>query len=712
MKSKAYAGLDVFRMIAALLIIAIHTSPLSSFSDTGDFILTRIIARVAVPFFFMTSGFFLISRISENADKLRTFVKKTALIYLTAIVIYIPLNIYQGYFGRENLLPNILKDLFFDGTAYHLWYLPAVIIGGIISWYLVKKLDYKKAFIIVSALYAVGLFGDSYYGLVQNVPFISDFYSLLFQVFDYTRNGIFFAPLFFVLGGFIADMEKSISLKKSIGGTVICLFAMLSEGLVLHRFDIQRHDSMYIFLPFLMFFLFNGLLYFKGKRLPYLRTISLLVYILHPMIIVVIRMFAKMFSLRAILIDNSIVFYLCVSVASLFGCTVLTMLYERFKPKKKKRNRNEDRAYVELNLKNLEYNVSSLKAAMKPNCELMAVVKSNAYGHNAFAVTSHLNKIGVKAFAVATIDEGIELRKYGISGEILILGYTAPEDAKLLSRYDLTQTLTDYEYAKLLNEQGTSVKAHIKIDTGMHRLGFEFYEIENIISVFSMKSLKVTGMFTHLCCCDSDEASDREFTKDQIEKFERLVSFLQKQEIKIPKIHLLSSYGLINYPEVKSDYVRAGIILYGVLSSPDEKLESKVDLKPVLSLKSRVVMLRTVQKGEKVGYGRKFSAESDRVIAVVSIGYADGYPRNLSEGKGCVLINGHKAPVVGNICMDQLFVDVTDIPDVRRGTTVTLIGKEGEEEITAPAVAASSGTISNELLSRLGTRLKVVMKNE
>lgn len=195
--NKNYTGIDYFRFIAALLIIAIHTSPLGSFSETGDFMLTRIIARVAVPFFFMTSGFFLISRYTCNAEKLGAFIKKTTLIYGVAILLYIPINVYNGYFKMDNLLPNIIKDIVFDGTLYHLWYLPASIIGAAIAWYLVKKVHYRKAFLIASVLYIIGLFGDSYYGIVKSVSCLNAFYNLIFQLTDYTRNGIFFAPIFF-----------------------------------------------------------------------------------------------------------------------------------------------------------------------------------------------------------------------------------------------------------------------------------------------------------------------------------------------------------------------------------------------------------------------------------------------------------------------------------------------------------------------------------
>mgnify|MGYP000339429429 FL=1 len=195
--NKNYTGIDYFRFIAALLIIAIHTSPLGSFSETGDFMLTRIIARVAVPFFFMTSGFFLISRYAYNNSKLWMFVKKTALIYGVAMLIYIPINIYNGYFRMDNLLPNIIKDIVFDGILYHLWYLPASIIGATIAWYLVRKFDYGAALIMTGILYFIGLFGDSYYGLSEKIGILDGFYNLIFQISDHTRNGIFLVLVLF-----------------------------------------------------------------------------------------------------------------------------------------------------------------------------------------------------------------------------------------------------------------------------------------------------------------------------------------------------------------------------------------------------------------------------------------------------------------------------------------------------------------------------------
>lgn len=731
-KVKSYTGIDVFRLVAAVLIITIHTSPLAGLSETGDFILTRIVARVAVPFFFVTSGFFLISRYHYQTAKLCAFVKKTVLIYGAAIALYIPINLYNGYFKMEYLLPNLIKDIVFDGTLYHLWYLPASVIGGVIAWGLVKKLDYRKAFAVAAAFYLVGLFGDSYYGVIKNVPILSGFYALIFQVSDYTRNGIFFAPVFFIMGGFIADYSDrgenkseivcDQSVRKKSGVCFgLSMALMLVEGLVLHHFQLQRHDSMYVFLLPCVYFLFLVLLQFRGKRYVWLRDLSLIVYLIHPMMIVVIRMFAKVLHLQGLLVDNSVVHFLAVTVASVAFGAAAVALWGRFGRRRKKRHTDMDRAYIEINLENLAHNVAVLKAAMPSRCELMAVVKAEAYGHGMCEIAVHLDKIGVRAFAVATIDEGIRLRRCGVRGEILILGYTAPERAWELRKYDLAQTLIDYAYACRLNEQGCRVKVHVKVDTGMHRLGFDagyhsnihsddYDYIEEILDVFAMEHFDVKGMYTHLCVADSLEEEDVLFTRQQIADFYGVLKRLKKEGIRIPKIHIQSSYGLLNYPELKCSYVRAGIALYGVLSTPDAQTKLQLDLRPVLSLKTKVVLIRFVPQGESVGYGRTFVADRDSVIAILSIGYADGFPRSLSNRGGYALINGGCAPIVGRICMDQLAVDVTDIADVEAGMTATLIGYDGGKEIAAPVVADDAGSITNELFSRMGSRLGRIVK--
>lgn len=371
-------------------------------------------------------------------------------------------------------------------------------------------------------------------------------------------------------------------------------------------------------------------------------------------------------------------------------------------------NKNTERSYIEINLKNLEHNVNVLKDVMPEKCELMAVVKAEAYGHGLFEIAEFLNKVGIKTFATATIEEAICLRQYGVVGEILILGYTAPERAEELLKYNLIQTLIGYDYALRLSGQGYDIKTHLKIDTGMHRLGFDKDDMENIMDVFSMKHINVCGVFTHLCCADSLAEEDICFTKKQIKEFYKLLDILKEKGIEFPKIHIQSSYGLLNYPELRCDYIRAGIVLYGVLSSANDRTKLQIDLKPVLSLRTKIILLRRIKKGECVGYSRAFTAERDSLIAMLPIGYADGIPRNLSYGKNYVLVNGQKALIIGRICMDQLAIDVTDILDVKVGMTVTLIGKDGEEEIKITDMAENAESITNELLSRMGPRLKIV----
>lgn len=694
-------GIDWLRLAAAILVIAIHTSPLADFSETGDFILTRVLARIAVPFFFMTSGYFLLSRYHDSDRKLRHFLKKTGWIYGASILLYLPLNFRNGYFSQSQLLPELLKDLIFDGTMYHLWYLPASMLGMLIAWKLVEKLDFSKGLVTALLLYLVGLFGDSYYVVVEKLPLLKAFYDRLFELFDYTRNGLFFAPVFLMLGGFIADERRKLSSVEAGVGFLISLGLLLAEALILHRHGFQRHDSMYVFLLPAMYFLFHLVLLWKGRRIPLLRPASLVVYLIHPLVIAAVWRFSS---------QNSLFHFGLVCLLSLLFSFAMAALWLRFSFKKP-HNPEKDRAYIELNLANLTHNVSVLKAALPANAELMGVVKREAYGHGSYAVATHLEKTGVKAFAVATIDEGIALRRYGIRGEILILGFTDVRRAKELKTYRLTQTLIDFPYAEKLNRQKIPVSVHIAIDSGMHRLGLDTDDLDGVQKLFQMKHLHIQGIFTHLCCADSRKPEDISFTRKQIRSFYGLISQMETAGLPIPKIHLQSSYGLLNYPDLPCDYVRAGISLYGVFSSPDDRTLLQPKLRPVLALKAKVVLIREISRGETVGYGRTFRAERNSRIAILPIGYGDGLPRNLS-GKAMVRISTHLLPVIGRICMDQLAIDITGAEDVSVGDTAILIDNQPDSPLSAPNVAALSGSISNELLCRLGTRLPVVIAEE
>ncbi len=702
---KEYPGIDAFRLVAALLVVTIHTEPLASFGSLGHFVLTRVIARIAVPFFFLASGFFLISRYAPDGAKLRAFEKRTAVIYAAAILLYLPINIYSGDFARTDFLPSFLKDLVFDGTMYHLWYLPAAMLGAAIAWYLVKRLDYGRALFVTGLLYVVGLFGDSYYGLIQNLPAIQGIYAGLFRISDYTRNGIFFAPLFFVLGGYLADSRRRLSWKPAALGTGISLALLLAEALTLNYMaPPMRHDSMYVFLVPWAVFLFQWLLHAQGRRLPQMRTESLLLYILHPLVIVALRPVARILGLWGLLIENSLVHFLAVAALSLALSWGLALLWNRWRARRPKYPTDTGRAWIQLDLENLAHNVQVLQSAMPAGCQLMAVVKDGAYGHGAASIAGQLDRLGVAAFAVATIDEGIALRRCGVRGEILILGHTDVHQARALRSYRLTQTLVSPAYAKALSGQGGKIRAHLKIDTGMHRLGADWRDTEGIAAVFDLPGLRITGMYTHLCCADRLEPADIAFTQAQIDRFYTVVDMLKARGIPLPKLHIQSSYGLLNYPYIHCDYVRCGVALYGVRSTSAPTLR-QLDLRPVLSVKARVIHIQHLQAGEGLGYGQAFTAQRESRIAVLAIGYGDGIPRSLSCGAGQVQLGGGWAPVVGRICMDQMMVDVTDLPTVGVGDIATLIAGDGASPISAPFVAEAAGSISNELLCRLGVRL-------
>ncbi|GMQ63407.1 hypothetical protein AN2V17_26400 [Vallitalea sp. AN17-2] len=330
MNRKEYAGIDYFRIIAAVLVVAIHTSPLLMINETANFVLTRVIARVAVPFFFMTSGFFLFFDSRINKEKLYGFLGKTGLLYLVSIIIYIPINIYNGYFQQKSLLPNILKDIFFDGTIYHLWYIPASMLGAVIAYYLIKKLGYHKAFIIALLLYALGLMGDSYFGIIQSSEIIKSFYEKVFLFSSYTRNGLFFAPVFFVLGAIIARQRKQYSLNLCLVGLLSSIILMTVEGLILNGLELQRHDSMYITLLPCMFFLYQLLIQWKGHSLTILRKIAMIIYIIHPMMIIIVRLIGKLTNLQGILIDNNLIHYF---VVVLFSSIVAVLLSKQIKKK-------------------------------------------------------------------------------------------------------------------------------------------------------------------------------------------------------------------------------------------------------------------------------------------------------------------------------------------------------------------------------------------
>lgn len=711
---KSYGGLDVFKMIAAFLVVAIHTSPLASFSAEADFFLTRELARLAVPFFFMVTGHFVLSGYLGRQEKdfgiVRRYLRKTFILYGIAIVLYIPIGIYAGHY--EELTPfGVFKMLLFDGTFYHLWYFPALIIGILLVSFMGMFCASTVCTVISGVLYLIGLFGDSYWGLIADVPGLSAAYGAGFQLFSYTRNGLFLAPLFLVMGAQFkrgeGDEEKAGAVPNAIGFG-ISFVMMAVEGFVLRYFSLQRHDSMYLLLPVCMLFLYRLILCWNRRTLTAFRTISTWIYILHPAMIVIVRGAAKVLRCTPILVDNSLIHYLAVCISSTAAALAVTIVLARFRFRQN--TYEKDRAWIELDMAALEHNVKMLRSLLPETCELMPAVKAEGYGHGAVLISRELNRLGVKAFCVASVSEGIQLRKAGIKGEILVLSYTHPKQLDLLRRYHLIQTVVDYTYAEELARYGKKLRVHIAVDTGMHRIGIPCDRMDEIEKVFEIENLKVEGIFSHLCISDSDDSRGIEFSKAQGKAFFQLVDALKEKGFECPKKHLAASGGVLNYPEFAGDYARVGIILYGVKSTREALDCSEAVFRPVLSLRARVASVRELAAGESAGYGLAFVAKRPTKLATITIGYADGLPRVLSGGRGTVLIRGRRAPIAGRVCMDQTLVDVTGIPDVQTKDVAVLIGRSGSQVITAYEVAEAAGTITNEIFTSLGSRLTRMVK--
>ena len=364
----------------------------------------------------------------------------------------------------------------------------------------------------------------------------------------------------------------------------------------------------------------------------------------------------------------------------------------------------DGRAWVEIDMDAISHNAEELRSRMASGCALMAVVKTDAYGHGAAAITERLYKDGVRAFAVATVGEGARLRKVAPDGVILVMGYTHPRDAALLSDFELTQLVVDGVHAKALNDTGRRLRVHIAVDTGMHRLGIESSNLDEIVSIFSMQNLLVEGVATHFASSDSPDNDAIEFTNLQAERFDTTVEALRHNGCDVGKLHTQASYGVWNYPGLSFDYARIGIALYGVMSHY-EKTVTNLNLKPALSLRARIAQVRWIKEGDTVSYGRSFTAQGAVKIATVCVGYADGIPRQMSGKGGQCIVRGKKTLIIGRICMDLLMIDVTGIDSVQAGDVATLIGCDGGEEIRCEAVAAAAGTITNDILCRLGSRL-------
>ena len=361
-------------------------------------------------------------------------------------------------------------------------------------------------------------------------------------------------------------------------------------------------------------------------------------------------------------------------------------------------NLDRERCFAEIDLEALKENYIKIKK--KAACPTYAVIKADAYGHGSIECAKALSEVGCDGFCVATGGEAVELREAGIKGEILILGAVPPAFMPEILKNDITVSLPSLENAKAYAEfiPDGKIKAHIKLDTGMSRHGITASEkekaCEEIEKIIALNKFDVEGIFSHLCVADMPDG--REFTLKQTELFASVTEELSKRGINL-KRHLANSAGIEYYPEAHFDCARAGIILYG-LNFPD--MENVLSLKPVMTLKAKITQIKHLKKGDTVGYGRKFTCQTDTSTATVSIGYADGLLRSASS-KMSVFVNGKKVPQIGNICMDISMIDVTDVPDVKIGDEVTIFGPNAPLE----DLAESAGTITYEILTGISKRV-------
>ena len=365
------------------------------------------------------------------------------------------------------------------------------------------------------------------------------------------------------------------------------------------------------------------------------------------------------------------------------------------------------RICANISLKALEHNLDAIHGCIERDTKIIAVVKADGYGHGAVPLAEVMEqREDIWGYAVATPEEAEELYSNGIKKPILILGYTFPEYDEQIVKEGLRPAVFSLERAKQLSEeavcQNKDCKIHIKLDTGMSRIGFQVTEqsADEIAQIAALPNIIIEGIFTHFSKADE---TDKTFTRKQADTYEQMLTWLKDRQIEIPIHHVSNSAGIVDLPEYNKDIVRAGTILYGLWPS-DEVEKNNINLQPLLSLKSHVVHVKELEPGRIISYGGTFEVEKTMQIATVPVGYADGYPRSLSN-KGYVLIHGKRAAICGRVCMDQMMVDVSEIPDVKPGDEVTLIGTDGAETITMEELGDMSGRFNYELACDLNKRI-------
>ena len=376
------------------------------------------------------------------------------------------------------------------------------------------------------------------------------------------------------------------------------------------------------------------------------------------------------------------------------------------------------RTWAQINLDAVDNNINQIRSVMAPGCLLCATVKADCYGHGYKYMTQEMVSSGADWFAVSNLAEALQLRRCGIEKPVLILGYTPPENARELVYNDISQAVFSYDYARALSDavaaEGVKVNAHIKIDTGMSRLGFLYHDsvdgypvFDEIESTCRLPGIEPEGIFTHFSSADC--ADGELFTRIQYDLFLSAVERLRQRGIEFRLRHCSNSAAILRFREMDFDMVRAGIILYGMY--PSEQVPRKLKLLPVMELKTVVSLVKMLPAGTPVSYSRTFVTQRDITVATVPIGYADGYPRRLSN-KMYMLVNGQKAPIVGNVCMDQCMIDVTGIEGVKEGVEVTVFGTDHGAFLGADEIAEAAGVINYEVICGLSRRVpRIYLRN-
>lgn len=365
------------------------------------------------------------------------------------------------------------------------------------------------------------------------------------------------------------------------------------------------------------------------------------------------------------------------------------------------------RVYAKINLDAVVNNLEQIHGATKEDTKVIAVVKTDGYGHGAVPIAKEIEELPyLWGFAVATSQEGIVLRRHGITKPILILGHSFEEEFEQIVTWDLQPAIFTWSSAKALSEICGKLKKeariHIKIDTGMSRIGYQVTQksADEIAEIKELFGLKIEGVFTHFAKADE---LDKTHVMGQIALYQKMLAMLAERNVAIPLKHCSNSAGIMDLPQANMDAVRAGIILYGLLPS-DEVQKERLALEPVLELKSKIVYIKTLEPGRTISYGGTYEVTHEQKIATIPVGYGDGYPRSLSN-RGYVLIRGKKAPVCGRVCMDQFMVDVTEIPEVQEGDVVTLVGRDGEENLSMESLGDLSKRFNYEFACDLGKRI-------